>query len=137
MVFLLKKLDNVPEADPLHKVYGAQFSVSKESVQGVAETLVDKINFCGTKLKSLFLCDNLVETGKFGFFLYCLTFLGSLFDLLTLLIICWISLFTLPKVYTDNQEFFDKNIAKMNASLQEVSTKVQGFVPKKSPRKEE
>merc|ERR1712227_736666 len=83
MVFLLKKLDNVPEADPLHKVYGAQFSISKESVQGVAETLVDKINFCGTKLKSLFLCDDLVETGKFGFFLYCLTFLGSLFDLLT------------------------------------------------------
>ena len=58
-------------------MYGAQFSVSKESVQGVAETLVDKINFGGTKLKSLFLCDNLVETGKFGFFLYCLTFIGK------------------------------------------------------------
>ena len=103
------------------KVYGVEISVSKESVQGVAETLVDKINFCGTKLKALFLCDNLLETGKFGFFLYCLTFIGNqrilntktyllfcvalgyLFNLLTLVTIAWIILFTLPKLYTNNQ----------------------------------
>ena len=106
-------------------MYGAEISVSKESVQKIAETLVGKINVCGTKLKTLFLCDNLLETVQFGFFLYCLTFigkpkvlnifitllsydacciiLGCLFNLLTLVTIGWVALFTLPKLYTNNQ----------------------------------
>ena len=44
--------------------------------------------------------------------------------------------FMFTKIYRF-KDFFDANISKMTASLQEVSTKVQGFVPKKSPRKEE
>ena len=56
-----------------------------------------------TELKRLFFCENIIDTGKFTISLYCLTYIGSWFSLLTVVIIAWTGLFTLPKVYLNNQ----------------------------------
>ena len=43
------------------------------------------------------------DSGKFCISVYCLTYIGSWFNLLTLLILAWVAVFTLPKLYINNQ----------------------------------
>ena len=46
----------------------------------------------------LFLVENMVDTIKFGLSLWCLTYIGSWFNAMTLVILAWVTAFTVPKV---------------------------------------
>lgn len=49
----------------------------------------------------------MVDTIKFGLSLWLLTYIGAWFNALTLVILAWVGLFTLPKVYVNNQAQVD------------------------------
>ena len=50
-----------------------------------------------TELKRLFFCENIIDTGKFTISLYCLTYIGSWFSLLTVVIIAFTFAKSLPQ----------------------------------------
>ena len=54
-----------------------------------------------------------METLKFGLCLYVLTYVGAWFNALTLLILAWIGVFTVPKLYLNNQAAVDEMVGKV------------------------
>jgi uncharacterized membrane protein len=66
---------------------------------------------------------------KFGLCLYVLTFIGSWFNALTLVILAWVGLFTLPKIYLNNQDQVDEVMAKVKVQVDEVKGKVMDVLP--------
>jgi hypothetical protein len=70
-----------------------------------------------------------METVKFGLSLYLLTFVGACFNDLTLVILAWVGLFSLPKLYMNNQPAVDEVVAKAMAQLAEVKAKVVEALP--------
>lgn len=58
-----------------------------EKVHAVADVAVANANAAVSELRRLFLVEDLVDTLKFGVGLWCLTYLGSWFNGMTLVII--------------------------------------------------
>ena len=56
-------------------------------------------------LRGLFLIASLFDSVKFGVFLYALTYVGEMFNLLTIFIIALVLLFAVPKVKVDILSF--------------------------------
>lgn len=120
-----------------------------EKVHEVANVAVAHINAAISELRRLFLVEDLVDSLKFGVLLWCLTYVGSWFNGMTLIIIgkylfflftscfsecerfdifvCFVTgvvaLFTLPKIYETNKEQIDQNLALVQAKINEVTAK--------------
>jgi len=152
MVKLLAKLPAEPSSDPLHKVYSMDLTISTDCVESITGKLIDCINTSIGQLRSLFLFDNYVESLKFGVALYCITYIGSLCNLLTIITLAWTALFTLPRLYIDNQVAMDSLMEKMMVQVEQLKSKMTSMVTrggatasatpakdveKKSPQKEE
>jgi len=132
MVNLLNKLPAEPSSDPLTPVYGISMTVPAEKVAGLSHNITDLLNSFLGELRRLFLAESIIDTIKFGASLYCLTYIGSWFNMLTIIIFLWSSLFIFPMAYIYNQETFDDIVEKAGAQITEIQIiKVASFLPKK------
>merc|ERR1712179_794784 len=109
-------------SDPLAMVSSVPVAVPADTISSVAPCLAGAINSSITELRRLFLVDSMVDTIKFGLSLWLLT---------------WIGLFTLPKVYIQNQTQVDEVLGKVMAQVQEVKGKVVALIPVKGGEKKE
>eukprot|EP00092_Neocalanus_flemingeri_P020685 GFUD01022416.1.p1 GENE.GFUD01022416.1~~GFUD01022416.1.p1 ORF type:complete len:221 (-),score=72.26 GFUD01022416.1:741-1343(-) len=129
MVVLLKKLPDEPSSDPLHLVFAVDLTIPAENVVKISNFATDIVNSGLTELKNLFFCENIINTVKFGISLHCLTYVGSWFNLLTVIILAWTGLFTLPKVYSNNQVAIDDVVKTVKTAVDGVKNKVSALVP--------
>jgi len=118
-----------PCSDPLECVRGIDVTLPAEKVEACVTSAAECFNTTAATLKSLILFDNYVESLKFGVLLYLVTFIGSLFNTLTLLILGWIGCFIFPTVYDQNQEKFDDLAAQIVAQYQGVNQKLTAMLP--------
>merc|ERR1712062_767244 len=88
------------------------------------------VNKTTTELRRLFLVD-MMDTIKFGLSLWLLTYIGSWFNMLTLLIFGWVTLFSAPKLYANNQSQVDEVMGQVMAQIEEVKGKVLAMIPNK------
>lgn len=132
---MLKKAE--PGSDPLAKVAAMPVTVPAETITNMSPCVAKILNNLTTELRRLFLVENMVDTIKFGLSLWLLTYLGSWFNFLTLIILTWLGLFTLPKLYINNQTQVDEVLEKVMAQVEEVKGKVVALIPNKAAVKEE
>lgn len=132
---MLKKAE--PGSDPLAKVAAMPVTVPAETITNMSPCVAKTLNNLTTELRRLFLVENMVDTIKFGLSLWLLTYLGSWFNFLTLIILTWLGLFTLPKLYINNQTQVDEVLEKVMAQVEEVKGKVVALIPNKAAVKEE
>merc|ERR1719454_2836901 len=99
-------------------------TVPADTISNMSPCVAATLNNTTTELRRLFLVENMVDTIKFGLSLWLLTYLGSWFNFLTLIILAWIGAFSLPKLYQQNQAQVDQ--------LEEVKAKVLALIPNKA-----
>merc|ERR1712076_303079 len=125
MVTFLKK----ETANPIAKYTGMDVTIAPERVNEFANKATDKLN-CGIlELRRLFLVENMMDSIKFGLSLWVLTYIGSWFNAMTLLIMGWVGLFSIPKIYVNNKAQIDPVLDQVKAKLNEVSDKVTALMP--------
>jgi len=135
VMVMLKKAE--PGSDPLAKVAAMPVTVPADTISNMAPCLAKSLNNFTTELRRLFLVENMVDTIKFGLSLWLLTYLGSWFNFLTLLILAWLVLFTAPKLYINNQAQVDEVVGMVMAQVEDVKAKVVALIPNKAAVKEE
>jgi len=135
VMVMLKKAE--PGCDPLDMIAGMPITIPTETISELSPAVADSINCTVSELRRLLLVENMVDTIKFGLSLWLLTYVGSWFNALTLIILAWIVAFTLPKVYLNNQAPIDEALAKVMAQVDEVKGKVMALIPNKSAEKKE
>jgi len=128
MVFM-KKAE--PGDDPLAHVYNFDVNIPPEKVAEVTGFLVDIINPCVMELRRLFLLENIIDTVKFVLCLWGLTYIGSWFNMMTLLILTWVATFTLPLVYKNNQAAVDEVVTTVNSQMADIKEKLMAVIPLK------
>lgn len=136
MVTFLKK----ETTNPIAKFAGCDVTIPAERVNEYAERATDKLNCAIKELRRLFMVDNMLDSIKFGLSLWVLTYIGSWFNAMTLLIMAWVGLFSIPKVYVNNKAQIDPVLDQIKAKLTEVSDKVTAMIPQgasKETKKEE
>merc|ERR1712055_855401 len=112
-------------------------TVPADTISSMSPCVAASLNNFTTELRRLFLVENMVDTIKFGLSLWLLTYLGSWFNALTLVILGWVAFFTLPKLYVNNQAQVDEVVGKVMAQVNEVKAKVVALIPIKGAVKEE
>jgi len=121
-----------PGSDPLEQISSMSLSIPTENLSAYSASLSDKLNGIIAELRRLFLVENMIDTLKFGMSLWCLTYIGSWFNAITLVILAWIAAFTIPKAYIMNQDKADEVIGKVKAQLDEIKSKVMAMIPVKA-----
>ena len=112
-------------------------TVPAETISNMSTCVTSSINKIITELRRLFLMEDMVDTIKFGLSLWLLTYIGSWFNMLTLIILAWIGLFAAPKVYQQNQAQIDEVLGQVMAQVDEVKGKVLALIPNKAAVKKE
>jgi hypothetical protein len=111
--------NSVVKCDALKCVNNCDWKVSEDALVKFAQKLTNCINSSTACARDLFLFKNYAKTAKFAAFLYFLTYLGACFNLLTLLIIDTIALFTLPKIYVTYKHEIDHVVKLLLAHIKE------------------
>merc|ERR1719266_1870726 len=119
-------------SDPLAKVAAMSVTVPTETISNMSPCVAGSLNKFTTELRRLFLVENMVDTLKFGVSLWMLTYIGSWFNMLTLVILSWIALFATPKLYQQNQEQVDQVLGQVMAHVEDAKSKVLALIPNKA-----
>ena len=115
-----------------------QVNIPPEKVAEITGFLVDVANPSIMELRRLFLLENWFDSIKFVLCLWGFTYIGSWFNMMTLIILSWVGLFTLPLLYKNNQAAVDEIVGSVNTQMTEIKDKVMAVIPiKDSSKKEE
>merc|ERR1711909_186796 len=126
MVTFLKK---EVACNPLAKIGELDLEIPEEKVNSLANNASTKLNCTLLELRRLFLVENMLDSIKFGLSLWVLTYIGSWFNAMTLIIMSWICLFSIPKIYLNNKAQIDPVLDQVKAKIDEVSGKVFAMIP--------
>jgi len=135
VMVMMKKAE--PGSDPLAKVSAMPVTIPAETISNMSPCIASVVNKTTTELRRLFLVEDMVDTIKFGLSLWLLTYIGSWFNMLTLLILAWVAFFSLPKLYANNQTQVDEVLGQVMTQVEELKGKVLALIPNKSVKKEE
>ena len=106
---VLQAVHKTSNGHPFKDILDLDLTVPAEKVHKIADVAVAHANAAVSELRRLFLVEDFVDSLKFGVLLWCLTYVGSWFNGMTLIIIEVIALFTLPKVYETNFRFRERH----------------------------
>ncbi|NP_001191910.1 reticulon 1 isoform 2 [Acyrthosiphon pisum] len=131
----LQTVNKTNESHPFQEYLDLDIRLPQEKAEEVSKLAVVHVNAVLVELRRLLLAEDLVDSAKFFGILWVLTYVGALFNGLTLIIIGFVALFTLPKVYENNKTQIDQNIEVVRSKIAELTNKVRAAIPigKKNP----
>ncbi|KAJ7304263.1 hypothetical protein JRQ81_011804 [Phrynocephalus forsythii] len=115
--------------NPFQAQLDADFGLSKEQLERLTERVVFYVTSGTKSLQRLFLVYDMVESIKFAFFFYILTYVGAVFNGLTLLILGVISAFTFPLLYRQHQAQIDQYVGLVRNQLSNLRAKMLAKLP--------
>ncbi|XP_071510592.1 reticulon-1-A-like [Diadema antillarum] len=125
---VLAAVQKSDEGSPFKPYLEVDVTLSEDQIETYCKKAVQKVNVCITTLRHLLLVEDLVDSIKFAVFLWLLTFLGAWFNGLTLVILAYIGLFSLPVVYEKYQAQIDEAVGKaqeqINTALNNITAKI-------------
>ncbi|CAN8008521.1 unnamed protein product [Ixodes pacificus] len=108
---VLQAVQKSSEGHPFKEYLDKDLSVPKEKVHEAADVLAKHADQVVARLRSLFLVEDLVDSLKLALLLWVLTYVGSWFNGMTLIILAYVALFTLPKVYETYKTEIDQYLS--------------------------
>jgi len=113
-----------PLGDPLSQISQVDLTVDPEKINSYLGCVVSSINCATSHIKKIIMVEDVFETVKFGALCYTLTYVGSWFNAITLVLIAWVLAFSLPKLYINNQAVADEIFGKLKVHVDSIQEKV-------------
>ncbi|XP_051775693.1 reticulon-1a isoform X2 [Erpetoichthys calabaricus] len=126
---VLQAVQKTDEGHPFKAYLDVEISLSQEQIQKYADNAQLYLNSTMKELRRLFLVQDLVDSLKFAVLMWLLTYVGALFNGLTLLIMAVISMFTMPVVYEKYQVQIDQYLGLVRTHVNSVVAKIQAKIP--------
>ncbi|XP_047202027.1 reticulon-1a isoform X1 [Girardinichthys multiradiatus] len=133
---VLQAVQKTDEGHPFKGYLEMEIALSQDQISKYADKILLYSNTCMKELRRLFLVQDLVDSLKFAVLMWLLTYVGALFNGLTLLILAVVSMFTLPVVYEKHQAQIDQYVGLIRTQVNSVVVKIQAKIPG-AKRKEE
>ncbi|XP_054855692.1 reticulon-2 isoform X2 [Eublepharis macularius] len=116
-------------ANPFQAQMDADLGLSKEQLERLTERVVFYTTSGTRSIQRLFLVEDLVESIKFAFLFYILTYVGAVFNGMTLLILGVICAFTFPLLYRQHQAQIDQYVGLVRNQLSNLRAKMLAKLP--------
>ncbi|XP_069495001.1 reticulon-1 isoform X2 [Ambystoma mexicanum] len=120
---VLQAVQKTDEGHPFKPYLEMEVSLSQDQIQKYTDCLQMYMNSTVKELRRLFLVQDLVDSLKFAVLMWLLTYVGALFNGLTLLIMAVVSMFSLPAVYDKYQPQIDQYLGLMRTHMNAVVAK--------------
>ncbi|XP_026112061.1 reticulon-4a isoform X1 [Carassius auratus] len=133
---ILQAVQKSEDGHPFKMYLDKDIGISSELVQKYSDTALAHINCVIKELRRLFLVEDLVDSLKFAVFMWILTYVGALFNGLTLLIMGLIGTFSWPVIYEKHQAQIDHYYGLVNKQIKDVMGKIQAKIPGAKPKTE-
>ncbi|CAK6956988.1 reticulon-1a [Scomber scombrus] len=133
---VLQAVQKTDEGHPFKAYLEIEIALSQDQISKYADKILLYTNTCMRELRRLFLVQDLVDSLKFAVLMWLLTYVGALFNGLTLLILAVVSMFTMPVVYEKHQAQIDQYVGLIRTHVNSVVGKIQAKIPG-AKRKEE
>ncbi|XP_077587400.1 reticulon-1a isoform X3 [Stigmatopora nigra] len=134
---VLQAVQKTDEGHPFKSYLEMDISLSQLfQISKYADKILLYTNTCMKELRRLFLVQDLIDSLKFAVLMWLLTYVGALFNGLTLLILAVVSMFTMPVVYEKHQAQIDEYVGLIRTLVNSVVGKIQAKIPG-AKRKEE
>ncbi|CAG5131406.1 unnamed protein product, partial [Candidula unifasciata] len=117
------------DGHPFKPLLEMDITLSEEKLKSVIQNVLKNTNNALNEVRRLFLVEDTVDSIKFGLLLWALTYIGSWFNGMSLIIIALILLFTVPKVYDTYQVQIDNYINLAKSQINNVLTIIQSKLP--------
>ncbi|XP_038164240.1 reticulon-4a isoform X1 [Cyprinodon tularosa] len=126
---ILQAIQKSDEGHPFKQYLDQEVALSEDVVHKYSDKVLEKLNKSVVELRRLFLVEDLVDSIKFAVLMWILTYVGALFNGLTLLILGLVGAFSCPIIYEKHQAQIDHYLALVNNQIKDVVGKVQAKVP--------
>ncbi|XP_043840637.1 reticulon-1 isoform X1 [Dromiciops gliroides] len=126
---VLQAVQKTDEGHPFKAYLELEISLSQDQIQKYTDYLQLYVNSAAKELRRLFLVQDLVDSLKFAVLMWLLTYVGALFNGLTLLIMAVVSMFTLPVVYFKHQAQIDQYLGLVRTHVNTIVGKIQAKIP--------
>uniref|UniRef100_A0A8C2QK66 Reticulon n=1 Tax=Cricetulus griseus TaxID=10029 RepID=A0A8C2QK66_CRIGR len=120
---VLQAVQKTDEGHPFKAYLELEITLSQEQIQKYTDCLQLYVNSTLKELRRLFLVQDLVDSLKFAVLMWLLTYVGALFNGLTLLLMAVVSMFTLPVVYVKHQAQIDQYLGLVRTHINTVVAK--------------
>nr|KAF6448682.1 reticulon 4 [Rousettus aegyptiacus] len=126
---VIQAIQKSDEGHPFRAYLESEVAISEELVQKYSNSALGHVNCVIKELRRLFLVDDLVDSLKFAVLMWVFTYVGALFNGLTLLILALISLFSVPVIYERHQAQIDHYLGLANKNVKDAMAKIQAKIP--------
>ncbi|KAM3605563.1 uncharacterized protein V6R79_000853 [Siganus canaliculatus] len=126
---ILQAVQKSDEGHPFKQYLDQEVALSEDVVHKYSDMVLARLNKSISDLRRVFLVEDLVDSIKFAVLMWILTYVGALFNGLTLLILGLIGAFSFPIVYEKHQVQIDHYVALVNNQVKDIVGKIQAKVP--------
>ncbi|KAM9809746.1 uncharacterized protein ACBT44_012827 isoform 1-T1 [Syngnathus typhle] len=126
---VLQAIQKSDEGHPFKQYLEREVALPEDTVHKYSDVLLEKINQTVGELRRLFLVEDLVDSIKFAVLMWILTYVGALFNGLTLVILAVIGAFSCPIIYEKHQAKIDHYLGLVNNQIKGIVGKIQAKVP--------
>ncbi|XP_018019388.1 reticulon-1-A isoform X3 [Hyalella azteca] len=117
------------DGHPFKEYLSVDVSLPADHVHSAVDVLLSQLNSTLAYLQKIFLVDDLIDTCKFGCYLWVLTYIGAWLNGLTVIILLVIALFSIPKAYEQNKSQVDQFLGNVQQQVNQVLEKIKAVIP--------
>ncbi|XP_051562743.1 reticulon-1-A-like isoform X1 [Myxocyprinus asiaticus] len=133
---ILQAIQKSEDGHPFKMYLDKDIAIPTEMVHKYNDVALGHINAGIRELRRLFLVEDLVDSLKFAVLMWILTYVGALFNGLTLLILGLIGAFSWPVIYEKHQAQIDHYYGLVNKQIKDIVGKIQAKIPGAKPKTE-
>ncbi|XDV50466.1 hypothetical protein PO909_019521 [Leuciscus waleckii] len=126
---VLQAVQKTDEGHPFKAYLEVEIALSADQISKYVDKTQLYINTTMKELRRLFLVQDLVDSIKFAVLMWLLTYVGALFNGLTLLILAVVSMFSVPVVYEKYQTQIDQYFGLVRTQVNSIMGKIREKVP--------
>merc|ERR1712037_701448 len=121
---VLAAVNKNQEGHPFKAFLDVDIRIPEAQLTSALENAGARVNGLLAALKAIILVENIVESAKFALGMYLVSYLGALMTGLTLVTLTWVGIFSLPRIYKDNQTKMDEALLPLLTKYEELAGKV-------------
>ncbi|KAM6939556.1 LOW QUALITY PROTEIN: son of sevenless homolog 1 [Xenentodon cancila] len=126
---VIQAIQKSDEGHPFRSLLEKDISVSSESVRQLADQFLIHLNWFTSQTRRLLLVEDLVDSLKLAAVMWVMTYIGAVFNGVTILILADVIFFTTPLIYQKKKIQIDRAIECVWSRLEETMHKLQDRLP--------
>ncbi|XP_044125363.1 reticulon-1-like [Bufo gargarizans] len=134
---VMQAVQKTDEGHPFKVLLDKDITLSSESLQKRANASLAHVNHALKYIIRLFLVEDLVDSLKFALLMWLTTYVGAVFNGITILILGVLIAFTAPVVYEKYKVQIDHYVSLVQSHMKSITEKIQAKLPAALKKKTE